>query len=87
MTEQDKKSNSQNWELEVVCKSSEYLKAVVTSLLHLNVIDFSVELTGINRNYDDDFCGRYTVFIKCSWFHNLASVAKNLNKIEKKFEK
>lgn len=85
MINSDEKSNAQCWELEVTCKNKKYLDAVVKAILKHGVIDFevvNVECLGNHPEWD----GRYTVFMWCSWFSNLKRIAKDLAKIEKRYE-
>ena len=50
------------------------------------MINFEVELVECLSNHEE-YDGRYTVLMWCSWFHNLADIAKDLSEIEDKFEK
>lgn len=86
MIKTDELSNAQSWELEVTCKNRKYLDAVVKSILKRGMINFEVNVvdcTATSPQWD----GRYTVLIWCSWFSNLADLCKDLEKIEKNFEK
>jgi hypothetical protein len=86
MVNTDEKSNAQSWELEVTCKNKKYLDAVVKAILSYGMINFSVENVECITNHEQ-WDGRYTVFMWCSWFNNLSDLAKDLAKIEKKLEK
>ena len=85
MDKKNENSNAQSWELEIVCKNKKYLDKVVIALLEIGIIDFAVEQI---ENYSDykGIEGRYTVFMSCAWFHNLKSVARKLNRIEKELD-
>jgi hypothetical protein len=83
MIKVDEKSNAQSWELEVTCKNKKYLDEVVKAILSYGMIDFKVENVECLSNYDG-WEGRYTVFMWCSWFNNLANISKDLKKIEKR---
>ena len=85
MLETNKDSNAQSWELEVTCKNKKYLDAVVKAILSYGMIDFEVENVECMSN-SDGWDGRYLVLMSCSWFNNLKKIAKDLAKIEKKFE-
>jgi hypothetical protein len=85
MIKKDEKSNAQSWELEIVCKNSKYMKAVVNILVDYGKVDFEVELVDVNSNYEE-FDGRYLVLICGDWFGNLSDITKKLNKIEKRLE-
>jgi hypothetical protein len=82
----DEKSNAQAWELEVTCKNKKYLDEVVKAILKYGMINFEVELVECLSNYEE-YNGRYTVLMWCSWFNNLSNIAKDLSEIEDKFEK
>ena len=83
MIKLDEKSNAQSWELEVTCKNKKYLDEVVKAVLSYGMIDFEVENVEYLSN-SDGWEGRYTVFMWCNWFNNLASISKDLKKIEKR---
>lgn len=85
MIKLDETSNAQNWELEVTCKNREYLNEVVTAILKYGMINFEVNTVNCHSNADG-WEGSYTVLMWCSWFNNLASIAKDLKKIEKRLE-
>ena len=85
MINADDKSNAQTWELEIACKNKKYLDEVVMAILKYGMIDFQVvniESNALNGEWD----GRYTVLMWCSWFHNLAAIANDLEKIEEKLD-
>jgi hypothetical protein len=86
MIKLDEKSNAQAWELEVTCRNKKYLDEVVKAILKYGMINFEVELVECLSNHEE-YNGRYTVLMWCSWFHNLADIAKDLSEIEDKFEK
>jgi len=86
MIKLDEKSNAQAWELEVTCRNKKYLDEVVKAILKYGMINFEVELVECLSNHEE-YNGRYTVVMWCSWFHNLADIAKDLSEIEDKFEK
>jgi len=86
MIKLDEKSNAQAWELEVTCRNKKYLDEVVKAILKYGMINFEVELVECLSNHKE-YNGRYTVLMWCSWFHNLADIAKDLSEIEDKFEK
>ena len=75
-------SNAQQWELEIICKNTTYLNAVVKAILKYKKIDFQVEC--VNQFGMGE---RYVVGLECSWFSNLSLIAKDLYAIEKKQEK
>jgi hypothetical protein len=81
MIKSDKNSNAQSWELEITCKNKKYLDAVVSAILKYGMINFEVEVGDCISN-SETWDGRYLVLIWCSWFHNLASLADDLKKIE-----
>ena len=83
MIKLDEKSNAQSWELEITCKNKKYLDEVVKAVLSYGMIDFEVENVEYLSN-SDGWEGRYTVFMWCNWFNNLASISKDLKKIEKR---
>tara|TARA_B110000285_G_scaffold200940_1_gene235186 strand:- start:305 stop:562 length:258 start_codon:yes stop_codon:yes gene_type:complete len=83
MIKLDEKSNAQSWELEITCKNKKYLDEVVKAVLSYGMIDFEVENVECLSNSDGRE-GRYTVFMWCRWFNNLASISKDLKKIEKR---
>ena len=85
MLEKHKKSNAQQWELEVTCKNRNYLNAVVKAILKQGLIDFQVESVEGCYNSENVWVGRYLVFMTCSWFNNLHNITKELVKIERKF--
>lgn len=85
MIKVDEKSNGQSWELEVTCKNKKYLDAVVNAILSYGMIEFEVRSVECLSN-EDGWDGRYTVLMWCSWFYHLKDIAKDLAKIEKKFE-
>ena len=82
MEESNLTSNAQQWELEIVCKNTTYLNAVVKAILKYKRIDFQV--IGVNSIGMEE---RYVVSLWCSWFSNLSLIAKDLYAIEKKQEK
>ena len=86
MMKLDEKSNAQAWELEVTCKNKKYLDEVVKAILKYGMINFEVELVECLSNHEE-YNGRYTVLMWCSWFNNLSNIAKDLSEIETKFEK
>ena len=86
ISEEDKNSNAQHWELEVVCKNKEYLDEVVMAILSHGCIEFGIEVVDFAYYHDGTFRGKYAVTMWCSWFNRLAQIAKQLKKIEKKFE-
>ena len=86
MMKLDEKSNAQAWELEVTCRNKKYLDEVVKAILKYGMINFEVELVECLKTHEE-WDGRYTVLIWCSWFNNLSNIAKDLAKIETKFEK
>ena len=86
MIKLDSKSNAQAWELEVICKNKKYLDAVVTAILKYGMIDFEVENEEFYASSDGSVDGRYIVLIWCSWFHNLASLSNDLEKIEQELD-
>jgi hypothetical protein len=86
MIKLDEKSNAQAWELEVTCRNKKYLDEVVKAILKYGFINFEVELVECLSNHEE-YNGRYTVLMWCSWFNNLSNIAKDLAKIETKFEK
>lgn len=81
MIKVDEKSNAQTWELEVTCKNKQYLNSVVKAILKYDFIEFEVNIV------DSSGENRYTVLLWCSWFANLYNISKDLNRIERKFEK
>lgn len=85
MIKQDNKSNAQSWELEVTCKTKEWLDEVVKAILKYGVIEFEVSLEEVTTNVKG-FDGRYTVLMWCSWFHNLKDIANDLWMIEEKLD-
>jgi hypothetical protein len=86
MLKTESKSNAQTWELEVVCKNKKYLDEVVKAILSYGMINFEVENTECTSNVNGEWDGYYTVLMWCSWFSNLANIAKDLKKIEKRLE-
>jgi len=82
MIKHDEKSNGQSWELEVTCKSKEYLDAIVEAILSFGMFDFDVEVVEWFSETD----GRYLVLIYGSWFSNLNKLSKKLAKIENKLD-
>ncbi len=85
MINTDEKSNAQSWELEVTCKNKKYRNAVVKAILKYGMIDF--EVTNVEYlGYNDDWEGRYLIFIWSAWFSNLKRISKDLAKIEKKLD-
>jgi len=85
MIKGNENSNAQTWELEVICKNKKYLDAVVIAILKYGCINFEVECIDCISN-SDEWDGRYTVLMWCSWFNNLKNITKDLAKIEKEFE-
>lgn len=83
MIKTDEKSNAQSWELEVTCKNKKYLDEVVQAILSYGMINFEVENVECLSNADE-WDGRYVVLMWCSWFNNLAAIAKDLKRIEKR---
>ena len=83
MIKLDEKSNAQSWELEITCKNKKYLNEVVKAVLSYGMIDFEVENIECLSS-SDGWEGRYTVFMWCCWFNNLAGISKDLKKIEKR---
>tara|TARA_B110000114_G_C14697091_1_gene239794 strand:+ start:246 stop:503 length:258 start_codon:yes stop_codon:yes gene_type:complete len=83
MIKLDEKSNAQSWELEITCKNKKYLNEVVKAVLSYGMIDFEVENIECLSS-SDGWEGRYTVFMWCCWFNNLACISKDLKKIEKR---
>lgn len=86
MLKGNENSNAQSWELEIVCKNKKYLEKVVSAIMKYGMINFEVECIDCNSN-SNGYDGRYLVFIWCHWFHNLAALTKDLEKIEKELEK
>jgi hypothetical protein len=84
----DDKSNTQSWELEVTCKNKKYLDEVVMAILKYGMIDFEVEnvecITNAGGVNEDEWDGRYTVLMWCSWFKILKDIANDLAEIELK---
>jgi len=78
-------SKAQNWELEVVCKNKKYMGAIVKAIVKIGKIGFEVEV-GECFQTDPSFDASYNVLMWCSWFINLGDVAKELVRIESKFE-
>jgi hypothetical protein len=85
MIKTDEKSNSQSWELEIICKNKKYLDAVVSAILKYGMISFEVEVGEVISNFEE-WNSRYIVLLWCSWFHNLAPIAADLQKIEQEIE-
>lgn len=79
----DEKSNAQSWELEITCKNKKYLDEVVKAILKYGMIDFEVNNVECLSNADE-WDGRYTVFMWCSWFNNLNNITTDLAEIEKR---
>ena len=86
MINSDVKSNAQPWELEVVCKSKEYLSEVVNAIIKYGHINFQVDVVEC-VNYADTTKSVYTVLMWSSWFHNLAAIGSDLKEIEEKLDK
>lgn len=87
MVHQDVKSKAQCWELEVVCKSKEYLGRVVQAVIKYGCINFEVNVEDFiptEEGHDND--GSYTVLMWCSWFNNLSFLSTDLMKIEEELE-
>ena len=87
MIKHDEKSNGQAWELEITCKSKQYLDAVVKAILSDGMIDFEVQMVEPTMCHDEAFDARYLVLSWAFGFSRLASFTKELAKIERKFEK
>ena len=86
MIKSDDKSNAQSWELEITCKSKNYLDEVVKAILKYGMIDF--EVVNIDfKSFGDGYDARYTVLMWCSWFNNLANLANDLREIEERLDK
>lgn len=81
----DEKSNAQSWELEITCKNKKYLDEVVKSILKYGMIDFEVNNTECLSNADE-WDGRYTVLMWCSWFNNLKNITTDLAEIEERLQ-
>lgn len=86
MVNQDTKSNSNVWELEILCINHEYLKEVVDLIVSHGCIDFEVNTQGFSYYHDDTFNGRYTVLAWCNGFDRLSEFSKQLKKIENKLK-
>ena len=86
MKKKEKLSNAQSWELEITCKNNEYLDAVIKAVLKHRIINFSVTNIEIVSN-ENEIEGKYIVYMECCWFSNLASISKDLLRIEKKLDK
>lgn len=84
MINTDVNSNTQSWELEVVCKNKQYLDEVVGVILKYGMIEFEVDIVEYSPKFDNTFDGRYTVLMWCSWFNNLKNLAEDLDNIEKR---
>lgn len=82
----DESSNSQYWELEVVCKNRTYLNEVVDAILKYGMINFEVKVGDCTSNHNG-WEGRYTVLIWCSWFSILADLCNDFAEIEKRLDK
>jgi len=82
MIKENNMSNAQPWELEIICKNKEYLDAVVSAVLKYGMMNFEVENIEFSSYHDGSIRGRYNVLIWCNWFHNLASLSIDLQKIE-----
>ena len=85
MMKLDEKSNAQSWELEITCKNKKYLDEVVKSILKYGMIDFEVNNTECLSNADE-WDGRYTVLMWCSWFNNLKNITTDLAEIEERLQ-
>lgn len=85
MIKTDKNSNAQTWELEIACKNKKYLDEVVKAILKYGNLNFEVEVGDCITNHEE-WDGRYSVLIWCSWFANLADISKDLAEIEEKLE-
>lgn len=81
----DENSNAQSWELEITCKNKKYLDEVVKAILKYGMINFEVEVGECITNHEE-WDGRYTILMWCSWFNNLANISKDLAKIEKRLD-
>ncbi len=81
----DEKSNAQRWELEITCKNKKYLDEVVKAILKYGMIEFEVRNVECLSN-GDEWDGRYTVLMWCSWFHNLKNITIDLAKIEERLQ-
>ncbi len=85
MIKTDENSNAQSWELEITCKNKKYLDEVIKALLKYGMMNFEVEVGECHTNVDN-WDGRYTVLIWCSWFKWLGELAKDLAEIEESLE-
>lgn len=85
MIKLDEKSNAQSWELEITCKNKKYLDEVVKAILKYGMIDFEVNNTECLSN-TDEWDGRYTVLMWCSWFNNLKNITTDLAEIEERLQ-
>lgn len=85
MMKLDEKSNAQSWELEITCKNKKYLDEVVKAILKYGMIDFEVNNTECLSNADE-WDGRYTVLMWCSWFNNLKNITTDLAEIEERLQ-
>lgn len=85
MIKLDEKSNAQSWELEITCKNKKYLDEVVKAILKYGMIDFEVNNTECLSNADE-WDGRYTVLMWCSWFNNLKNITTDLAEIEERLQ-
>jgi len=85
MIKLDEKSNAQSWELEITCKNKKYLDEVVKAILKYGMIDFEVNNTECLSN-SEEWDGRYTVLMWCSWFYNLKNITTDLAEIEERLQ-
>ncbi len=85
MIKKDENSNSQSWELEIICKNKKYLDEVVSAILKYGMINFEVNVGDCIGNHPE-WDSRYIVLIWCSWFNNLADISNDLAEIEKRLE-
>lgn len=86
MIKLDEQSNAQSWELEITCKSKEYLDKIVKAILKCGNIEFEVNLVEGSFNHEGVWVGKYTVLMWCNWFNNLSQISNDLRKIEKKLD-
>lgn len=83
MRELDVMSNNNNWELELICKDKKYLQKVITIILEIGNLEFTVECQeDVIIDIDNNIDGHYSILINGYWFSTLNKLTENLDIIE-----